>query len=1003
MELIFECVGIGSDSQLWHTIRDDTGAWPADFGLVEAESTGGPRGFTAIGSAGVGDAMQLVGVGTDDQLWHTIRFPDGSWQPQFGNASFASEGGPTMYNAVVCAGVGDEMHVVGVSYAGTLFHTIRHGDGRWSKHWGDVEGQSSGGPAGFTAVGCAGVGDDLQLVGVGTDGQLWHTIRHHDGSWQATFAKIEDYCSGGATQYTAVACGGIGKDLHVVGLGNDRQLWHTIRHPHSWQNGFGPIADESSGGPGAYIGVACAGVDTMLEVVGVGTDSQLWHTIRFSGSWQPQFHPIEGECGGGPAGGFTVAAGSSGIGAGVPATWLLNFTSADPTAEDGDGRPWGDGTAMAQRAYAGTPPWDTGNAVTPMVGGYATMNAICLAFEAAIADAQQQAANNVPPGQRGHVYIADWQFNALRDMSIGSSWGNSEWIPTTTVQKDQTALGFVIRMMSAGIVVNLMLWMPTTLQRQTMTSLADEHWSVAAAVQDHNTTLQQLWSLSAPIGVVLLDLRTAAPLSAALHQKAIVIRVGEVNTAFCGGVDLAYTRRDFAQGPANSIGSGDWQSGGTIPLPADGWPQQSPPPAGGYPDYPYPGSPLIADGQFPEDLPANVYGAGYRHWHDHHLQLSGPVVPTLEQQFAERWIMDVTKSRVYLFDRTSAIGHDNQVQLTCSAAFANGRVLPLPAAAPAAPAGLVTVQMWRTIPLRPHISVGPFVRGEFTVMAGVANAVSQATELITIWDQYFWSEPLARLLAARLMANPSMRLLIVLPPYGTTQPAMELMLRKNAVQDLWNGLGEPDRARVAVLDMWAAAPNIGVYVHAKVQTYDDQLLVCGSANMNRRSTECDAELDCAVLDQVTVETHLATLYSTVTGQPWNDTAPGWLTRYWTAIQANSKQALINDPFFTAAIGSPTTPNGVPMPYSSSLPVWMYEPTSIGPAVESNTCQFPGCQGDPEAPGRLDEVTFLLEHCYQGASWPWRQPATSRYAAELTDEEIATAAQADGIELPRLIL
>jgi hypothetical protein len=221
---------------------------------------------------------------------------------------------------------------------------------------------------------------------------------------------------------------------------------------------------------------------------------------------------------------------------------------------------------------------------------------------------------------------------------------------------------------------------------------------------------------------------------------------------------------------------------------------------------------------------------------------------------------------------------------------------------------------------------------------------------------------------------------------------MELMLRKNALQDLWNGLDAPGRARIAVLDMWAPSQNVGVYVHAKVQTYDDQLLVCGSANMNRRSTECDAELDCAVLDQVTVQTHLASLYSCVTGQTWDDTAPGWLTRYWTAIVASSSRALIRDPFFAATVGTPQTPNGVPMPYYSRLPVSLFEPTSIGPAVESSTCQFPGCTGDPKAPGRLDEVTFLLERCYQGTNWPWRQPATS------FPEE-----QAADIEIPRLIL
>ncbi len=245
----------------------------------------------------------------------------------------------------------------------------------------------------------------------------------------------------------------------------------------------------------------------------------------------------------------------------APGRWLLGFTAADTYSPAGDGRPWGDGTAMAARAYAGEPPWDTGNEVTPMIGGFTAMNAIRDAFEHAIDKAGVLAGQGTPPGQRGHVYIADWEFNALRDTSTANPWGDGPWQPGMTADKDQTALGLVVRMMSAGIVVKLLLWMPTAIQRKTVSDLADEHWAVAAAVQDHNSNLQALWQVSRPIGVAALDLRVAAPPMAVLHQKAIVVRVGAVNVAFCGGVDLAFTRRDFGLGPGTSIGSGDWQSG----------------------------------------------------------------------------------------------------------------------------------------------------------------------------------------------------------------------------------------------------------------------------------------------------------------------------------------------------------------------------------------------------------------------------------------------------------
>src|SRR4051812_41127078 len=101
MNSIFECVGVGGDSQLWHTIRTNT-AWQPNFGIVESQVAGGPTGFRAVGGAGVGDDLQIVGVGSDSHLWHTIRFANGSWQPTFGPVAGQSAGGPAGFSGVAC-------------------------------------------------------------------------------------------------------------------------------------------------------------------------------------------------------------------------------------------------------------------------------------------------------------------------------------------------------------------------------------------------------------------------------------------------------------------------------------------------------------------------------------------------------------------------------------------------------------------------------------------------------------------------------------------------------------------------------------------------------------------------------------------------------------------------------------------------------------------------------------------------------------------------------------
>lgn len=537
--------------------------------------------------------------------------------------------------------------------------------------------------------------------------------------------------------------------------------------------------------------------------------------------------------------------------------WFLNWTNIQEPAGD-EGRPWGDESEIAGRKPAGQDPWDTGCTVTPLIGGQHAMTRIATALQSVIAQANAAGPRYDPTTHtwpNGHVYVADWRFNCLRDLSTANSWLMNTWGqgPWTQLQRpttDQTAIGLVLKLMQAGIQVRLLLWLPHWLGKTaaTLKPHVDDHCWAARLVQAENDRLMEkrfrVTDPQAPqLGVVALDMRTADVLAASHHQKLLVIRSPQTNIAFAGGVDLAYTRRDEMTGSA--LG-GDWQSGDDMPAPGE-WPEEQGVDYTTIRKVGWPGE------RQRTDLPTEVYGSR-QSWHDQHLVLEGEVVATLEEHFRERWQLD---GRCCLRSEKSN-GLSGQVILSTEAAFAGGleRLPPARRPVPLAAPGAHTVQMWRTIPLSTKRSRGPFRRGEFTVMAGLANACRKATELIWIFDQFFWSIPLARLLREMVFLTPTLHVVIVLPPHADTQFKYAHQARYLALSELM----ARNRDRIAVYAMWNPATNDGVYVHAKVQMFDDDLLVCGSANLNRRSFLCDTELAFAVADATLLDAHQQALW-----------------------------------------------------------------------------------------------------------------------------------------------
>lgn len=644
--------------------------------------------------------------------------------------------------------------------------------------------------------------------------------------------------------------------------------------------------------------------------------------------------------------------------------WLLNFhqLSGETVITDAqlaqnkylEGLPFGYDTVLAKRYQAGQDPWDPGCKVTSLINGYDAMKHIRDALTKLAGEAEASTGND-----KGHVCVTGWRINDFRDLTEAG-------LPADPAA---TPHALFARLIDAGVHVRVLVWYQGFIQS----------WAggLKAHREDHLRQAQDFQKLltgnSNPTeGIVGLDLRIG-PFSGSHHQKMMVIRGPNTNIAFCGGVDLAYTRRDTPENAAQydplvpKFYAGDTQSGKSMPdHTADG----------------------IGEIQS-SDLKIEVYGDGItnkQRWHDQHLQLEGPVVATLEAQFWERWI---DAGRIFPLSQDTALRR-NQVIFSTSVEIdpevdstIAGGIKVDPAA------GESIVQMWRTIPFRDRGDRELFNYGEFTVMAGVANAVKQSRQLIWIFDQYFWSRPLGRLLHKQLKENTQLHVIIVLPPFADDPDKLvELQQhrgRRIALNDIIydsdnNMLDKDGNAidlRVGVYNLWDNQPgiNLGIYCHAKAQMYDDALLVCGSANMNRRSFTSDTEIDCAVFDKAVVQQHRKKLWSLLFPDvQWIEDAKGitldfnsgdagktFFTYFKESVSGTSKPFLIEDKWRNPADEPILMPNYDPDNPDENLKRYQYDLSEI-----------PGMSG-PDDPKVLyydfKASQFVFDHFVDPSSIP----------------------------------
>jgi len=291
-------------------------------------------------------------------------------------------------------------------------------------------------------------------------------------------------------------------------------------------------------------------------------------------------------------------------------------------------------------------------------------------------------------------------------------------------------------------------------------------------------------------GQVVLDQRVRR--FGSHHQKLVVLRHPqrpEDDVAFVGGIDLCHSRRD---------------------------------------DQHHRGDPQAV-------LMSAAYGSTPP-WHDVQLEVRGPAVADFEAVFRERWNDPVNAEADNPLARLSAILRRDRTTPT-----------PLPAALPPPPpAGDQHVQALRTYPaIRPRYTFAP--AGERSIARGYSKAVRQATRLVYVEDQYFWSRDAGRLFATALAEQPSLHLIAVLPRHPDQSSAFVAVpnrIGQAEVLQMCRAAGG-DRLHVFDLENHESQP---VYVHANACVVDDVWATVGSDNVNRRSWTHDSELTAAVLD-----------------------------------------------------------------------------------------------------------------------------------------------------------
>ncbi|MEV6833814.1 CehA/McbA family metallohydrolase [Streptomyces sp. NPDC051133] len=290
-----QLLGLRGDNSLWFTDRSEKGSWRA-WRQLAGPGAGSRATPTAHAAATVAGTAAVRATGASKAVAPLVASGPTAGTLAAGPAGTAAGvvmAGSAFREAAIAALPDGSSQIIATGIDGTLYHQVHQADGR-KTGFAPVPGKNGG--TSWTAVkaAIAGMSDgSAQILGFGSDGNMYLTVRRADGTWSDwTLLTGHDGAatfSGPALAITGMPDG----SSQIAAIGIDGNVFHRIRSAAGTYTGFAPCRGVAGARWMAAGSIAIAGTaDGCAQLAVVGSDGKVWHCLRHAdGGWTDWARP----------------------------------------------------------------------------------------------------------------------------------------------------------------------------------------------------------------------------------------------------------------------------------------------------------------------------------------------------------------------------------------------------------------------------------------------------------------------------------------------------------------------------------------------------------------------------------------------------------------------------------------------------------------------------------------------------------------------------------------